>query len=86
MKTPLSTLVTTGLLDFLKGLKKNFMKISLNRIDVSALINSGSTDNFIYHSIVKMYCLKSTNCCETNMVATKGLEAQVSGFCITAIK
>ena len=59
------------------------MKISLNGKDVLALIDSGSTNNFIYPRLVKMCSLKSTNCCKTIMMATKDLEAQVNGFCVT---
>ena len=61
------------------------MKISLNGKDVLALIDSGSTDNFIHPRIVKMCSLKSTNCCKTIMMATKDLEAQINGFCVTTI-
>ena len=76
---------TAGLLEISEGLKKACMKISLNGNDVLALINSGSTDNFIHPRVVKMCSLKSTNCCKTIMMATKDLEAQVSGFCVTTI-
>ena len=61
------------------------MKISLNGKDVLALIDSGSTDNFIHPRVVKMCSLKSTNCCKTIMMATKDLEAQINGFCVTTI-
>ena len=59
------------------------MKISLNGKDVLALIDSGSTDNFIHPHLVKMCSLKSTNCCKTIMMATKDLDVQVSGFRVT---
>ena len=52
---------------------------------MSALINFGSTDNFIHSSVVKICSLKSTNCCKIIMMATKDLEEQVSGFCATTI-
>ena len=74
METPWPTLATTGLLDISGGLKKACMKISLNGKDVLALIDSGSTDNFIHLRVVKMCSLKNTNCCKT-MMATKNLEA-----------
>ena len=74
VEMPLPTLVTTGLLDILEGLKKACMKISLNRKDVLALIDSGSTNNFIHLCIVKMCSLKSTNCCKTIMMDTKDLQ------------
>ena len=32
-----------------------------------------------------MCSLKSTNCCKTIMMATKDLEAQINGFCVTTI-
>ena len=50
-----------GLLDISEGLEKACMKISLNRNDILTLIDYGSTDNFIYHCVVKMCSLKSTN-------------------------
>ena len=61
------------------------MKISLNGKDVVALIDSGSTDNFIHSRVVKMCSLKSTNCCKTIMMVTKDLEAQINGYCVTTI-
>ena len=85
VETPSPTLATTGLLDISEGLKKACMKISLNGKDVLALINSGSTDNFIHPRVVKMCSLKSTNCSKTIMMATKDLEAQINGFCVTTI-
>ena len=85
VEMPLPTLATTGLLDISEGLKKACMKISLNKKDVLALIDSGSTDNFIHPRIVKMCSLKTTNCCKTIMMATKDLEAQINGFCVTTI-
>ena len=75
VKTPSPMLATTGLLDILEGLKKVCTKISLNGKDVLALIDSGSTNNFIHPGVVKMCSLKSTNCCKTIMMATKDLEA-----------
>ena len=85
VETPSPTLATTGLLDISEGLKKACMKISLNGKDVLALIDSGSTDNFIHPHVVKMCSLKSTNCCKTIMMATKNLKAQINGFCVTTI-
>ena len=85
VETPLPTLATTGLLDISERLKKACMKISLNGKDVLALINSGSTDKFIHPREVKMCSLKSTNCCKTIMMATKDLDAQINGFCVTTI-
>ena len=85
VETPPPTLATTGLLDISEGLKKACLKISLNGKDVLALIDSGSTDNFIHPRVVKMCSLKSTNCCKTIMMATKDLEAQINGFCVTTI-
>ena len=85
METPSPTLATTGLLDISEGLKKACMKISLNGKDVLALIDSGSTDNFIHPRVVKMCSLKSINCCKTIMMATKDLEAQINGFYVTTI-
>ena len=61
------------------------MKISLNGKDVLALIDSESTDNFIHPRVVKMCSLKSRDCCKTIMMATKDLEAQINGFCVTTI-
>ena len=85
VETPSPTLATTGLLDISEGLKKACMKISLNGKDVLALIDSGSTDNFIHPRVVKMCSLKSTNCYKTIMMATKNLEAQINGLCVTTI-
>ena len=85
VETPSPTLATTGLLDISEGLRKACMKISLNGKDVLALIDSGSTDNFIHPRVVKMCSLKSTNCCKTIMMATKDLEAQINGFCVKTI-
>ena len=85
METPSPSLATTGLLDISEGLKKACMKISLNEKDVLALIDSGSTNNFIHPRVVKMCSLKSTNCCITIIMATKDLEAQINGFRVTTI-
>ena len=69
VEAPSLTSATTGLLDISEGLKKAFIKISLNGIDVLALIGSESTNYFIYPRVVKMCSLKSTNCCKTIMMA-----------------
>ena len=85
VETRSPTLARAGLLDISERLKKAGMKISLNKKDVLALIDSGSTDNFIHPRVVKICSLKSTSCCKTIMMATKDLEAQINGFCVTTI-
>ena len=80
-----SPMLATALAASLDSLSKAVMKISLNGKEVNALVDTGSSENFISHGLVKDMSLSVYPGVSKVTMATTTLTTDILGYCVLDI-
>lgn len=69
-----------------KCLSKDILKIKINRVTINALIDTGSSQNFVNVDIAKVNCWKIMHCYSKIVMANSSLSSQIKVYCLVELQ